>query len=172
MPELPEVETVVRQLRPVVQQNKLVRLRLLDKKLRGVNPAELRHMRVYKVSRAGKQIIFHLRHARKEPERHLAIHLRMTGTLIWQRYAERSGGRKVVPDVSRRNYWRKAADILPQHVRAIFYFEDGCVLFCDPRRFGTFALKADAAGFRPAGLEPLSRAFTRKKLANLLRLSS
>jgi len=81
----------------------------------------------------------------------LAVHLRMTGRLLWE------GGRV-----------RGAHD----HLRARFRLEGGELLFADTRRFGTFHWYPSAEQARPAGLEPLSPQLTTRKLVELIGDSS
>ncbi len=82
MPELPEVETIVRALRPWVEGKRLLGLEALDPALRHL-PSQLRlPARVERLARRGKYILFHLSQ-RKEREKLLVIHLRMSGRLLW-----------------------------------------------------------------------------------------
>jgi formamidopyrimidine-DNA glycosylase len=79
----------------------------------------------------------------------LAIHLRMTGRLIFG-----------------------VRDKLGCHVksqfRAIIVLDRGVVRFQDTRRFGTMALHKSLASVLPSGTEPLSSKFTWQKLRGLL----
>ncbi len=77
MPELPEVETVVRALRPHVEGSELLRLEPLDpafQELEGELPLPAP---VEGLSRRGKYILFRV------GGRLLVVHLRMSGRLLW-----------------------------------------------------------------------------------------
>src|SRR5881227_3506314 len=82
MPELPEVETVRRQLEPKLVGRRLERVEIQDPRLtRPFDPAgvaaELEGERVAALDRRGKYLI-----VRFESGRVLLIHLRMTGNLL------------------------------------------------------------------------------------------
>ena len=155
MPELPEVETIRRQLAPHMEGRRLEELEVLDP--RWCQPAHrdeladaVRGRRIERVSRRGKYLLVGL-----EDEVTLVMHLRMTGNLL------RVGEEEDTPD---RPY-----------VRARLVLDDGHrVLFPDPRRFGTgeVLLGDDAVedyfGSR-LGIEPLSPDFTADALRAMAR---
>lgn len=108
MPELPEVETTVRTIRPKVLGQEIIGAKALDPKLAHI-PALLKlPEKVREISRRGKYIVFTL------PEKLLVVHLRMSGRLAWE---EGEG--------------------IPEHTRLILQFPHGYLLFVDPRRLGT-----------------------------------
>lgn len=110
MPELPEVETVVRSLAPLTGQRILSAEFRNLRILRGGNPdaltASLQGRRVLAIQRYGKFIVANI-----EGGGYLAIHLGMTGRLLL-------GG------------------IPGKHTHAIFTFERAALLFDDSRQFG------------------------------------
>lgn len=80
MPELPEVETIVQGLQPVLGQQRISDLKiLLPKIIRSENerPVHLISKKIINVFRFGKNIIIQL-----SGERYLRIHLKMTGQLL------------------------------------------------------------------------------------------
>ncbi len=86
MPELPEVETVARQLAPLVERRTVAGVRLLDPRLRNGPLPRVTGRRVERVGRLGKQVMFVL--SPRPGERDggglwLLVHLRMTGRLHW-----------------------------------------------------------------------------------------
>src|SRR5260370_28135453 len=102
MPELREVEHVVRALRRVVVARRIVATEILLSKL--ISPTRtfafkrnLKDSRITAVSRRGKFILIEL-----DSDRVLAVHLRMTG-----KFSSLS-----------------ADDELPTHARAIFYLDN------------------------------------------------
>ncbi len=130
MPELPEVETVVRGLQAVLPGRRILEVRL-GKTDFIENPAALElnlpGTRIGAVKRYGKFLLFELESASTgEPTRELAllIHLGMTGQLVTS-----------APE----------AHIVP-HTHAFFALDDGKELrYTDIRRFGRMQLLADGA---------------------------
>jgi len=156
MPELPEVETIRRQLAPELAGRRLEALEVLDPRwCLPAHPGELadavRGRRIERVGRRGKYLVVAL-----EDEVALVMHLRMTGTLLLVPADEDVPGRP--------------------HLRVRLVLEPGGsgarVLFCDPRRFGTgVVLLGDDAleDYFAArlGVEPLSPEFTADALRGL-----
>ncbi len=163
MPELPEVETIARQLRSLVVGR--IVSSFASHWVRLTEPVPPAHVaerlagrRIAGVRRRGKFVVLEL-----DDGDALVISLRMTGQLLFHERAD------------------AGAD---PHVRATISFADGSVLrFADTRKFGRMALVdtadigADRNGTRPVkgplhltlGREPLSRGFTLPWLAVFLR---
>jgi formamidopyrimidine-DNA glycosylase len=146
MPELPEVETIRRQLAPLVEGRRLERVEILDARWsRPLEPRELADALegrlVEKLGRRGKYLVWDL-----EDDVHLAQHLRMTGAVLCD------------PDPE------------PPHTRVRIELGRGRRLaMVDPRRFGTGELllgeEALEAFFAARlGLEPLDELFTAEHL--------
>jgi formamidopyrimidine-DNA glycosylase len=151
MPELPEVETIRRQLAPAIAGRTIESVRVLDERwTRPVPPREvergLEGRRVEAVERRGKYLVLRL-----EGGGALAMHLRMTGNLLLD------------PDP-------EAGE--PRHVRAEIRLEGGGrLLFTDVRRFGHAVVLGDGeleAYFAARlGVEPLSDELTAERIASL-----
>jgi formamidopyrimidine-DNA glycosylase len=149
MPELPEVETIRRQLEPELVGRRIESVEVLDERLtRPVSPREVERAcagrRIESVERRGKYLILRL-----DGERSLVMHLRMTGNLVL-------GGPR--------------AD--PLHLRAVIRLEGGgSLLFTDTRRFGTAVVLDDddlEEYMAPrAGIEPLSEGLTAEEIGAL-----
>jgi formamidopyrimidine-DNA glycosylase len=153
VPELPEVETIRRQLSALVEERRLEALTVAD--ARWCAPLDPREVEaavagrtVRALSRRGKYLTWEL-----ERDVFLVCHLRMTGTMLYD----------PPPDQD------------PPHARVTFLLED-ChrVVFCDPRRFGTGELLLGSAALEAfyaarLGVEPLSVAFTAAHLRALAR---
>jgi formamidopyrimidine-DNA glycosylase len=165
MPELPEVETVVRQLEPEVEGHRIERLEVLDPRWsRPVPPGELGAAvggsTIEGLGRRGKYILMRL-----DRERTLVMHLRMTGNLIL-----REGEVMLDPSEGRRLYENERSTE-ERHLRARFVLDDGReVWFTDPRRFGEAFLIDDAdlpTRFAKLGVEPFSPEFTAEALGEM-----
>ena len=151
MPELPEVETIRRQLAPPVEGRTIVAARILDPRWTRPDPpraveAQLRGAVVERLGRAGKYLVWAL-----SEDRYLLQHLRMTGTLLYD------------PPVA------------PPHTRVLLELDDGHrVVYIDPRRFGTGHLVHGASARDEylrvrLGIEPLTPGFTAEHLRTLAR---
>jgi len=148
MPELPEVETVARQLAPGLVGRTVTSLRIYDPRLRDGSLPRVRGRRVEAVGRSGKRVLVRLGPGPRDAEPlWLAVHLRMTGRLI--RLDEREGGRR-------------------PHLRARISLDRGELLFVDARRFGTFGWYRSADDAAPAGLDPLDPALDAGRLLALI----
>lgn len=148
MPELPEVETVARQLAPFVVGREVRSLTILDPRLRAERTPRVAGRTIEQVYRSGKRVLLEF----SAPPRGgrplaLAVHLRMTGRLLWETDATKS---------------------THDHLRARFRLDGGELLFADTRRFGTFHWYASAADALPDGMEPLSPKLTTLKLGQLI----
>ena len=131
MPELPEVETVCRQLEPEIEGRRIERLEVLDERwTRPVPPATVEKAvggrTIEGLGRRGKYLLLEL-----DGGRTLVMHLRMTGNLVLV-----EGDEKVDPSEGMRLYEGERSTS-ERHLRARFELDDGRELwFTDPRRFG------------------------------------
>ena len=165
MPELPEVETVVRQLKPALCGRQIRAVRILDPLLRTLQTNDLPGREIIDVARSGKEIIltlsFPTTRQHRSPSRQddqsaatlwLAIHLRMTGRLTWE------------PRVGR--------SVRRPRLRALITFDEGALCFYDLRRFGTITRIEDERRLVPPGQDPLSPTFRSREMWQLLRRSN
>ncbi|MGB7684539.1 MAG: bifunctional DNA-formamidopyrimidine glycosylase/DNA-(apurinic or apyrimidinic site) lyase [Solirubrobacterales bacterium] len=165
MPELPEVETVARQLEPELEGRRIESLEVLDARWsRPVPPETLGEQvsgaTIEGLGRRGKYLLLAL-----DGERTLVMHLRMTGNLILV-----EGEEMLDPSEGRRLYEGERSTSA-RHLRARFLLDDGReVWFTDPRRFGEAFLIANAdleQRFERLGVEPLSPEFTPEALGEM-----
>jgi formamidopyrimidine-DNA glycosylase len=165
MPELPEVETVCRQLDPELTGRRIARLEVLDARwCRPMAPAGLEAAiegaTIEGLGRRGKYLLLALDGART-----LVMHLRMTGNLVLV-----EGESKLDPSQGRRLYEAERSTS-ERHLRARFTLDCGRELwFTDPRRFGEAFLIDDSdleGRFVKLGVEPLSDAFTPEALRQM-----
>lgn len=150
MPELPEVETVTRQLRPHLEGRVIEAVEIHDPRWcqpddTAITEAALTGRRLLTLERRGKHLIW------RTDGGTLLLHLRMTGVLLVD-----------------------GADAAP-YQRVVLTLDDGAtVRFCDPRRFGTGRwfddhAAADAYLDGRLGPEPLSDAFDGRALHRAIR---
>ena len=151
MPELPEVETIRRQLAPHIERRTFTSVEVRDYRWTLPAPpeliaAELTGAQVQRLGRLGKYMIWEL-----DGDRSLLVHLRMTGSLLMD------------------------ADPESPYTRARFELDDGHVLtYADPRRFGTAHLMLssvarDAYLATRLGAEPMTPEFTAEYLREQAR---
>ncbi len=150
MPELPEVETIVTDLRPLLEGRRFTDVSLDCPEMAHHTSAEALRRRlpgqtIKQIARRGKYLIFRLASGEA-----LVLHLRMTGSLIVQRKGE-----------------RQAAG---PYVRAVFGLDNGTeLLFTDRRKLGTISLvKDETEEVGKLGPEPFDPKFTPDALAKLL----
>jgi len=143
MPELPEVEHVVRALRPVVVGRRILASEIkLPKLVAPDRPAgfnrKLKGATITGVSRRGKYILIELDKYQKPARQQglvLAVHLRMTGKFLSL----------------------SADNPLPKHAHAIFYLDnDRRLVFCDQRQFGVMKLVTQESLMKTKGIKELA----------------
>lgn len=165
MPELPEVETIRRDLARVLLGKKIKRVEVRKIKLvRGDGhealSRELIGEEIKRVGRRGKMLVLALSPASK----FLLMHLKMTGQLIFLDHAKMVAGGHDWP----------AIDELPsKYSHLIFHFQDNSRLFFnDMRQLGYVHLVSEADWQRISGAygaEPMSAKFTPAYLREVLK---
>jgi len=152
MPELPEVEVLVRHLAPLVK-NRTVR-RVIVRRPKIVLPStqeqiarKLRGATFVGLMRRGKYLLFEMRGS-KGQSFPLVGHLGMTG----------------------RMYLEPEKNPLPKHAAVVMELGGENFIFEDTRYFGRMTL--DDSAIAALGPEPLGEAFTAEYFANALRGSS
>jgi formamidopyrimidine-DNA glycosylase len=164
VPELPEVETIRRQIEPELVGRTIVAARILDARWTRPEPpgpvaAALTGRTIATVGRRGKYILIGL-----DDGATLVMHLRMTGNLLLAEPdgdARRFGMERLYP-----------APTEPAYLRAELELDDGRLLrFTDPRRFGHASL-LPAGELEPylgsrIGVEPLDGAMTAELIGRI-----
>lgn len=164
MPELPEVETVMRGLAPVLEGRRIEKVRLRREGLRFPFPkgfaAGLEGARIEALSRRAKYIL-----AAMDNGQTLIIHLGMTGRF------------SVIPGAAAARslgvfYFEEAvASGDGPHDHVVLALDDGTrLIFTDPRRFGLMDLAETACctehpRLKGLGLEPLGNDFNAEAVA-------
>jgi len=154
MPEMPEIETIARQLRKTIMGKRITEVRLSGRPLRKpiarTFPALLCGRTVRKIMRRGKYLVAEL-----EPKAFWLIHLGMSGRILY------------------RSTRHAAAD----HTHAVVQFSDATEMeYRDPRRFGLLAAyevlrHGQVPELRFLGKDPLSSGFNPGWLSPLLKKS-
>ncbi|MCC3145558.1 DNA-formamidopyrimidine glycosylase [Halanaerobium sp. Z-7514] len=142
MPELPEVQTVIKGLRPLIVDKKITELEVREENLIGYPDISIDELKkrligakIESISRRGKYILINL-----DIDKILVIHLRMTGKLLV----------------------KEAAEFKDKHTHVIFTLDDGQeIRFNNVRKFGRIYLidpekPEQAGGLANLGPEPLS----------------
>jgi formamidopyrimidine-DNA glycosylase len=169
MPELPEVETVMRGLAAVLQGQRIVRAETTRPDMRWPFPDRLAHRltgaRAGAFRRRGKYILVRL-----DTDESLLIHLGMSGRLVAREpgMPPRLGAQGAFSDARGHNHPPDA------HEHLVMETESGTRIgFVDPRRFGCVDLIPTAAEddhrlLRELGPEPLEDGFTAATLSAAL----
>lgn len=154
MPELPEVETIRRDLRRVIVGQTIQAVQVRKKRVLRQPGAMVKRVlagqAITKIERRGKLLLFSL----TDKDLFFGIHLKMTGQLMYRRK------NKVVAG---GHDWPVAEELPNKYTAVIFTFADGSQLFFnDVRQFGYVKLMNNEerasvlAGYGP---EPLSSVF-------------
>lgn len=153
MPELPEVETVRRQIEPLIADREVVDVQVgWERTLGGLSPRAFGRAvigaRFAAARRHGKQMYLDLVDDDRVHRGHLFVHLRMTGRLE-------------VGDATGATPWD----------RVVFTLDDGRLLrFIDPRKFGRVLFVREATDILSAlGPEPISADYDVDRFAADLR---
>ncbi len=148
MPELPEVEIVVRELRRFILAKTISNsVSHWHKTIRNLSSSDLAGQRVNEIGRTGKYILVRL------SKTYLVVHLRMTGQLLFLQTGQ------VAP---REN-----------HIRAEIFFTDGSrLIFKDLRKFGRICHVDDPEPvIRAVGLDALSEDLNQPVFEQMLKNS-
>ena len=152
MPELPEVETLRRQLEKTIVGKKINQVEILRTQSFQGKKQKLIGQTVKKIERRAK--LLQIKFVEEFPQ--LLIHLKLTGQLIYQKKD-------------------KVEELPSKHTRVIITFSDKSILyFNDLRVFGWLKVIENEASLNEAlkgvmGIEPLTKEFTPKNLEAQLR---
>jgi formamidopyrimidine-DNA glycosylase len=152
MPELPEVETIVRELREAdliglkVEKASVFWERSIAHQSGAAFCKRIANQEILDISRRGKFLVFSLK------QDTLLVHLRMTGKFLID----------------------KEDSLVHGHERVRLYLSDGSILrYEDQRKFGKWYLVGDPEQvLKRIGIEPLSKDFTLTAFKDLLKRSN
>ncbi len=153
MPELPEVEVLVRHLAPLIQRRKIQQVDVRRAKVLAPTSVEqfsriLLGATFVTLGRRGKYLLFAIQPARQRSTRLLVGHLGMTG----------------------RMYVQPVKKALPRHAAVVLKLGRENFIFEDTRYFGRLTL--DSKALERLGPEPLGHDFTIAGFAIALKRSS
>jgi len=153
MPELPEVEVLVRHLEPLLRGETIRSVEVRRQRvLEPTTPRRLKQVltgsKISDLTRRGKYLLFRIRPVGQKTPRLVVGHLGMTG----------------------RMYLQPRTRPLPKHAAVVLDLGQQNFVFEDTRYFGRFTL--DGKALERLGPEPLSGEFTAERLANDLRRSA
>lgn len=160
MPELPEVETTVNELRNKILGRKILRVWTDFEKMfkpdfltfkKGVISQTIRE-----ISRRGKNIIIKLGSGK-----YILVHQKLTGSLLY--------GTEINPV---RN--RISNGVKNPYIHLVLYLNKGILALSDLRKFAKVAFISDlknSPDYQKLGPEPLSREFTLEKFEEILKKS-
>jgi formamidopyrimidine-DNA glycosylase len=161
MPELPEVEAVVRTLRPLIQDQPIRCVHVFHPIAVKPQPPTLlaefaAARRIRSVERKGKYVLLVLDRGL------LTLHFRLDGQLLWFSNAAELLGRANRPESG-------------VHVDVAFELTKGVLGFADRRHFGrvhAWNSAEDSPGLASLGVDAMSKEFTSARLRELLAASS
>ena len=149
MPELPEVETTVRELESKIIGRKILRVWTDAKKLFKPDFSTFKKgvigRTIEEISRRGKNIIIEL-----DSGKYILVHQKLTGSLLY------------------------GAEIKGPYIHLILFLDKGELALSDLRKFAKVAFIPDLKAYpdyQKLGPEPLSREFTLEKFKEILKKS-
>ena len=160
MPELPEVQTIISDLVKKILHKKIIKVEVRLKKITKNNIKVLVGKSFVDILRRGKYIFIKINNGK-----YLAIHLRMTGQLIYQKNKEIVAGG--------HSEQKNDFDLPAKHTHVSISFSDKSKLYYnDQRQFGYLEIidqkKFDEYSER-IGIEPLSKEFNLEYLKEILK---
>jgi len=170
MPELPEVETIVNDLKKAIVGKKIVSFESgFEKAIKGIPISRFKKniigIKIDGVERTGKNILISLNNGYV-----ILVHLKMTGQLV-----VKHGTQNVEPDS--KNLKPRTQNLSPteKHLHHCFILNKGSLCFYDIRKFGTLSLIATGelgSKFLKLGIDPLSKEFNLQRLEEILKKNS
>ncbi len=167
MPELPEVETIARGIKPYLENQVISNIKILSPKLRYTLPTQLKkdtlNTKILLVKRKAKYIQIFL-----DNQNLVIIHLGMTGRLLIQVQDTKDKG------IPLDQIFQNQVKTLSKHDNLIFQLKNGTsLIFNDVRKFGMIDLISESQidnykFFKKLGLEPLEKEFSLKAFKEII----
>lgn len=154
MPELPEVETIKRNLQPNIINKTISNIEILSSKNFVGNKKDVIGSKIQSVERYGKVLVFHLSNSK-----YLNIHFKLSGQMLYAKNINKAIFDNKIP-------FTKGNKMPGNTTRIIIKFKDNSVLFFnDLRKFGW--IKVSDIPLIPKGIDVLSKEFTPKLIEKL-----
>ncbi|MFA6081047.1 MAG: bifunctional DNA-formamidopyrimidine glycosylase/DNA-(apurinic or apyrimidinic site) lyase [Patescibacteria group bacterium] len=162
MPELPEVETIKRKLKPNVIGKTISDIKIISPKNFIGNIKDVLNHKIISVERYGKVLVFQLVNplTRKQNNSiYLNIHFKLSGQILFSKDVNNAIFKNTIPFTG--------GNRMPANTtRVIIKFSDGSGLFFnDLRKFGW--IKISSQPLKPKGVDVLDKKFTIKLFADL-----
>ncbi|MBI5127471.1 bifunctional DNA-formamidopyrimidine glycosylase/DNA-(apurinic or apyrimidinic site) lyase [Candidatus Roizmanbacteria bacterium] len=161
MPELPEVETIKRNLKPNIISKTISEIEILSPKNFLGNKKEVIGSKIMSVDRYGKVLVFKLaKPAKSSNKKYLNIHFKLSGQMLFANKVNNAVFKNKIP-------FTKGNTLPANTTRIIIKFKDKSGLFFnDLRKFGW--IKISNKPLIPKGIDVLSKEFTVKYLEEVL----
>lgn len=146
MPELPEVETIRKELRTKILNKKIVKVEVLEKKMFLGDAKKILNKKIVDVARRAKvlKIIFENGYV-------ILVHFKLNGQIFYQ---------------------EKGATIPHQFTRIVLHLSNGATLFFnDSRKFAWMKVIRQADLKEKFGIEPLTKEFTLDNFLKIIKKS-
>lgn len=154
MPELPEVESIKRQLKPDLIGKTVVAVKILSSKNFVGKKESVYNKKVTSVDRYGKVLVITL-----AGPIYLNVHFKLSGQMLFAKNVKKAHYKNVIPFTGGKT--------MPANTtRVIIEFSDGSgIFFNDLRKFGW--IKVSYQPLKPKGVDVLDKKFTPKLLSSL-----
>ncbi|MCR4277243.1 MAG: bifunctional DNA-formamidopyrimidine glycosylase/DNA-(apurinic or apyrimidinic site) lyase [Candidatus Roizmanbacteria bacterium] len=161
MPELPEVETIKRLLKPNLIGKIISEVEILSPKNFVGKKSDVIGAKITSVDRYGKVLVFRLEKLDKLDKLYnfLNIHFKLSGQILFSKNVDKAIFKNTIP-------FTKGNKMPANTTRVIVEFTDGSgIFFNDLRKFGW--IKVSEQPLKPKGIDVLDKKFTVKFLTDL-----
>ncbi len=158
MPELPEVETIKRKLKPDLVGKIISEVEILSPKNFVGKKSDVIGTKITSVDRYGKVLVFKLAKLVKLAKliniKYLNTHFKLSGQILFSKNTDKATFKNIIPFTK--------GNIMPANTtRVIIKFTDGSgIFFNDLRKFGW--MKVSEQPLKPKGTDIMSKEFTPK----------
>ena len=156
MPELPEVETIKRKLKPNLVGKIISKVEILSPKNFVGNKNDVIGTKITSVDRYGKVLVIQLAN-----KKFLNIHFKLSGQILFSKHADKATFKNVIPFTG--------GNKMPANTtRVIIKFTDGsAIFFNDLRKFGW--MKVSEQPLKPKGIDVLSKEFSPRLISSITK---
>lgn len=153
MPELPEVETIKRLLKPNLIGKIISEVEILSPKNFVGKKSDVIGTKITSVDRYGKVLVFKLaKHTKLVNNKFLNIHFKLSGQILFSKNANKAVFKNIIP-------FTKGNKMPANTTRVIVRFTDGSgIFFNDLRKFGW--MKVSEQPLKPKGIDLLDKKCT------------